>query len=191
MYTEHRIVLLADTHVGDRVKALDPALLAAIKADQPEAILHAGDVVRPQVLEELARIAPVHAVMGNRDWLRRQRLPMAIYTEINGVRFTLSHGHINMFHYLYNYLYLFLTGNKRTHLYYQKALARLYPQADVIIYGHTYFAVDEMMDGQRFINPGTGLPQARNHFTLQYSLMLVAPDGTLQVLPRQITPSQP
>jgi predicted phosphodiesterase len=96
-----------------------------------------------------------------------------------------------MFHYLYNYLYLFLTGNKRTHLYYQKALARLYPQADVIIYGHTHFAVDEMMDGHRFINPGTGLPQARNHFTLQYSLMLVAPDGTLQVLPRQITPSQP
>ena len=33
-----------------------------------DAILHAGDISRPRVLAQLAEIAPVHAVAGNRDW---------------------------------------------------------------------------------------------------------------------------
>ncbi|MGD8916416.1 MAG: metallophosphoesterase family protein, partial [Syntrophobacterales bacterium] len=30
-------------------------------------IIHAGDIGKPEVLEELAKIAPVHAVRGNMD----------------------------------------------------------------------------------------------------------------------------
>ena len=56
------IAVVADTH--SQPHALTRAHLAAIA---PDAILHAGDIGDPQVIEELAEVAPVFAVRGNID----------------------------------------------------------------------------------------------------------------------------
>ena len=55
----HRFAVLADTHVSDRVPALTPQLLDAIRGAAPEAIFLAGDLSKPEVMITLAQIAPV------------------------------------------------------------------------------------------------------------------------------------
>src|SRR2546425_11978758 len=55
-----RIGLISDTHGLLRNEAVE-----ALRGS--ELILHAGDVGKPEILEELRKIAPVVAVRGNAD----------------------------------------------------------------------------------------------------------------------------
>jgi putative phosphoesterase len=57
-----RLVVVADTH-----SQLHPRAAEHLASRAPDAILHAGDIGDLEVLEELARIAPVHAIRGNID----------------------------------------------------------------------------------------------------------------------------
>lgn len=57
-----RVVVVADTHSRPH-----PAAADRIAALAPAAILHAGDIGDLEVLDELAKIAPVIAVRGNID----------------------------------------------------------------------------------------------------------------------------
>lgn len=67
--TSSRIVVVADTHSRPHAEAH-----ARLRALEPEAILHAGDIGDLAVLDALAKIAPVHAVRGNID-TRANQLP--------------------------------------------------------------------------------------------------------------------
>jgi putative phosphoesterase len=58
---EFMVGIISDTH-----GYLDPQALDAFQGVQ--LIIHAGDVGKPEVLEELQKIAPVAAVRGNMDW---------------------------------------------------------------------------------------------------------------------------
>jgi uncharacterized protein len=64
-----RLGIVADTHSRPH-----PALLEQLRARQPDAILHAGDIGDLEVLDALATVAPVHAVRGNID-VRARDLP--------------------------------------------------------------------------------------------------------------------
>jgi uncharacterized protein len=57
-----RVAIVADTHSQPHPKAADHIAKLA-----PSAILHAGDIGDPSVLDELAQLAPVIAVRGNID----------------------------------------------------------------------------------------------------------------------------
>ncbi len=57
-----RLVVVADTHSRPH-----PDAKARIAACRPDAILHGGDIGDLAVLDELAEIAPLHAVRGNID----------------------------------------------------------------------------------------------------------------------------
>ena len=57
-----RLVVVADTHSQPHPRAAEH-----LAARAPDAILHAGDVGDLGVLEQLSRIAPVHAIRGNID----------------------------------------------------------------------------------------------------------------------------
>lgn len=79
------IGVISDTH-----NLLRPEALAALAGS--EIILHAGDVCRPEVLEELERVAPVVAVRGNNDrgsWTRA--LPLSRTLDIAGFRLHMIH----------------------------------------------------------------------------------------------------
>jgi len=77
--------LISDTHGLLRPEAQQA--LAGV-----DLIIHAGDVGSPEVLEGLARIAPVHAVRGNNDrggWARP--LPETEVVELEGARIYVLH----------------------------------------------------------------------------------------------------
>jgi hypothetical protein len=80
-----RVGVISDTH-----NLLRPEAVAALK--RSDAILHAGDVCRPEVLDELEKLAPVLAVRGNNDrgtWARS--LPRTRVIELGGRRIVLIH----------------------------------------------------------------------------------------------------
>jgi putative phosphoesterase len=80
-----RVGLVSDTHgLFDRRL---PELLAGC-----DLILHAGDIVEPGILDELARIAPVHAVRGNNDTGRAFRaLPEVAVVDVGDLKALLVH----------------------------------------------------------------------------------------------------
>ncbi len=57
-----RLVVVADTHSEPH-----PRTAEHLAARAPDAILHAGDIGDLKVLDQLSRIAPVHAIRGNID----------------------------------------------------------------------------------------------------------------------------
>jgi len=57
-----RLGVVADTHSHPHPRAAEH-----LAARAPDAILHAGDIGDLEVLDQLARIAPVHAIRGNID----------------------------------------------------------------------------------------------------------------------------
>src|SRR5262245_1039877 len=66
MAEQVKVAVLADTHMRPgRRTAIPPRVVAAL--GRCDVILHAGDVLTAEVLEELAAYAPVHAVLGNND----------------------------------------------------------------------------------------------------------------------------
>jgi putative phosphoesterase len=181
MKSNYCIVLVSDTHVGDRINHLHNKLVDAIRAEAPDEIWHAGDVCVPSAIEALNQIAPTIAVEGNRDWFLRYRLPREISREIHGIHFVLTHGHISIKEWALNYLRLLAIAPQITHFRFQEALARLYPAANVIIYGHVHQQLNEIMNGQRFINPGVGYPEWRNKYRIHYVRLDISESGKLSV----------
>src|ERR1041385_4775515 len=81
-------VVMADTHIrrGGR-RALGPPVYREL--ERADVIFHAGDVVIGEVLDDLARFAPVHAVRGNND--HELRLPETLTVDLEGVRVSMIH----------------------------------------------------------------------------------------------------
>lgn len=84
-----RLVVVADTHSHPHA-----ATLGHLRAHAPDAILHAGDIGDLAVLEDLAAVAPVHAVRGNID-TRARELPDVLVLDLVGearrLRLLLTH----------------------------------------------------------------------------------------------------
>jgi putative phosphoesterase len=128
---ERVICLISDTHGLVR-----PDVFAALEG--VELIYHAGDVGEG-VLDELAVIAPVHAVFGNTDPTDDPRLAASIERTIEGVRIHVSHGHE--------------LGSPSP----ERLIARY--DADVIVYGHTHQQKVVEADGRLVVNPGSAGPR--------------------------------
>lgn len=108
-----RLGIIADTH-----GLLRPEVFEVFR--EVDQILHAGDIGSPDLLTELEAIAPVTAVYGNTDgWDLRHRLPQVVEKRIEGLDFVLIHGD------------QFGTPTP-------EALHQHFPDAEVIIYGHTH-----------------------------------------------------
>ena len=127
----HVVGLISDTH-----GLLRPGVFEALAG--VELILHAGDVGEDDILDALARIAPVYAVAGNTDAPRR-RLSKELVREVGGLAIHVSHGHE--------------TGSPTP----EKLLAR-YPH-DVLVYGHTHRSLVSHADGRLVVNPGAAGPR--------------------------------
>jgi len=80
-----KLGLISDTH-----GLLRPEAVAALQGS--ELIIHAGDVGKPEILDELRRVAPVVAVRGNIDtepWA--ERLPLTATVEALSARILVIH----------------------------------------------------------------------------------------------------
>ncbi len=144
--------VISDTHVPDRARRLHPRVMPLFQEAGVTAILHAGDISTPAVLAELGRVAPVTAVLGNRDWLLRGSLPMQARLEFAGVQVVLAHGHGGWSRYLFDKFQYLLRGYRAER--YQRPLLKAYPGARVIVYGHTHRPANLWVAGRLLFNPG-------------------------------------
>lgn len=145
--------ILADTHIPDRCKTLNPRILEIFRAAHVAAILHAGDVCIPTVLNVLQTVAPVLAVSGNRDVWSLPHLPLTRCETFAGVRVGITHGHGGFLGYMQEKLEYMLFGYRLTR--YLRRLPRLLPDADVLIWGHSHHAEQVWHGGKLFVNPGS------------------------------------
>jgi hypothetical protein len=126
-----KAVVLADTHIRRGGQRRMPDSVYA-ELDRADVVLHAGDLVVPEVLDELSGFAPVHAVLGNNDHELVGLLPTTLVVSLDGVRVALIHD----------------AGPTAGR---EGRMARKFPDAAVVIFGHSHAPVD---DGQLF-NPGS------------------------------------
>lgn len=134
-----RVGLISDTHAPRFWKAMPPAVARAF--DGVEVILHAGDVCTPDVLDELATLAPVHVALGNNDGADIAGEPVMRLT-LAGVRTVVVHE----------------TGPATGRM---PRLRRRYPDADLVVFGHSHIPWDDTLDGLRAVNPGSPTDKRR------------------------------
>lgn len=129
-----RLGLISDTH-----NLLRPEVFEMFRG--VDRILHAGDIGEPDILTALEAIAPVTAVWGNTDGFEiRGRVPEVIEERIEGFAFLLIHGH--------------QLGSPTP-----DKLNRAYPDAEVIVYGHTHKPLLTVVDQVvTVMNPGAAGP---------------------------------
>jgi putative phosphoesterase len=137
-----KIAILADTHIPKRARKL-PEKALAVLADA-DAIIHAGDVVSDEFLQSLLSIAPVYAVLGNNDLTLS--LPETLEFELNGIKFAVIHDSG-------------ASAGRATRM------KKRFPEAQVVVYGHSHIPMNLMENDQLLFNPGspTDRRQQPNH----------------------------
>ena len=125
----HRIGVISDTH-----GLLRPEALEALRGS--DAIIHAGDVGDPAILEQLQKIAPVTAIRGNIDtapWAKA--LPQTDVLEAGK----------NAIYVIHNIKELDLNPRAASFT--------------AMIFGHTHQPLIESKNGVLFFNPGSAGPR--------------------------------
>ena len=85
-----RIGVVSDTHIPSRAPAIPPSVFEVFEG--VDLILHGGDVSVRAALDELAALAPVHAVAGNVDDASLQAaLPAQLRLDLDGVTVGMIH----------------------------------------------------------------------------------------------------
>lgn len=137
-----RVAVVSDTHAPRFWKAMPPAVAGQLT--DVDVILHAGDVCQPFVLDELAAFAPVHVVSGNNDGpdVEAWGAPETLELELEGVRIAMIHD----------------SGSKQGRA---ARMRRRFPDADLVVFGHSHIPWDTEEDGQRLFNPGSPTDKRR------------------------------
>jgi putative phosphoesterase len=145
--------VIADTHIPDRVTQLNPRVLEIFQQARVKAILHAGDVSVPKVLEELRQLAPVYAVQGNRDIFNLRQLPSRIEVDMDGVSIGMAHGHGTFSRYMIDKIHRAMRGRLVER--YVTRMLQTFPDVDVIVFGHLHVPCNFHMQGKLLFNPGS------------------------------------
>ena len=153
-----RIVVLSDTHAPRRWKSCPAAVAAQLR--DADLILHAGDVCTAAVLDELAQYAPVTAVVGNNDGA-----DVAAWGAAETASLTPEGLPVAMIH---------DSGTATGRL---PRLRARFPEAQLVVFGHSHIPLDAAGPGLRIFNPGSPTDRRRQpHGTLG---VLHVADGTL------------
>ncbi|MFF8314603.1 metallophosphoesterase family protein [Streptomyces lydicus] len=141
-----RLLLLSDTHLPKRAKALPPQLLDELP--RADVVVHAGDWVDTATLDLLeARARRLIGVYGNNDGPElRARLPEIAYAELDGVRLGVVHE----------------TGPAQGR---ERRCAERFPDLDVLVFGHSHIPWDSLADDRlRLLNPGSPTDRRRQPY---------------------------
>ncbi len=131
-----RAVVLADTHMREGGRRLLPEDAYRLLAGA-DVVLHAGDVIDESLLATLGSMAPTFAVLGNNDLALEGSLPSTRQLDLAGVSVAMIHD----------------SGARQGRA---GRLHRRFPDAGVVVFGHSHVPVDEMgIDGQLLFNPGS------------------------------------
>lgn len=117
-----KLGIISDTH-----GILRPEVIEILR--DCDCILHAGDVDRPELLDELRYLGNLYVVRGNNDGDWAKSLSRTLRFKIEGIEF-------------------FMTHNK-------KDIAWELGTAQIVIFGHSHHYFEEMIDGRLWLNPGS------------------------------------
>ncbi|MEU3948514.1 metallophosphoesterase [Streptomyces sp. NPDC029526] len=141
-----RLLLMSDTHVPRRAKALPAPLLDELP--RADVVVHAGDWVDEDTLDLLeSRSRRLLAVHGNNDGPGlRARLPEVAHAELEGLRFGVVHE----------------TGPAKGR---ESRCAARFPDLDVLVFGHSHIPWDTTAPtGLRLLNPGSPTDRRRQPY---------------------------
>ncbi|HZO82093.1 MAG TPA: YfcE family phosphodiesterase [Candidatus Binataceae bacterium] len=161
-----RIGLISDTHIPEACEHLPAAVFEAFSG--VDLVMHAGDVYVSRVLDELARIAPVLAALGNGDEGQGghrfrlepdERVRLAHVLEVEGVRVGLAHA--------------LPTPDETSQSVFERAMREYFGgPVDVLVMGHSHIEGVVRFGATLVVNPGSA--------TLPHNLVDVP--GTVGVL---------
>ncbi len=146
-----KVVVLSDTHAPRRWRGCPPAVAEHLSG--ADVILHAGDVCTAGVLDELSEYAPVRAVLGNNDGadVAAWGAPEELRLELDGLPVAMIH-------------------DSGPAIGRAARMRRRFPDAQLVVFGHSHIPLDETGDGVRIFNPGSPTDRRRQ------------PHGTLGIL---------
>ncbi len=130
-----RVGVISDTHIPSRAPGIPSRVFEVFQG--VALILHAGDVSVRKALDELAVLAPVHAVAGNIDDASlRAELPERIRIDLEGLALGMVHD----------------AGPSKGR---RERMRRRFPGCRVVVYGHSHLPVVDDRDGLLLLNPGS------------------------------------
>jgi putative phosphoesterase len=131
-----KVAVISDTHTMGSSRPVPPTVWPYLES--ADHILHAGDVCDPAVLDEMKALAPVTVVMGNCDpWsIREWGATDEIELELDGVRVAMLHD----------------SGQKEGR---RQRMRRMFPDARVVVFGHSHLPFNEDEGGLLLLNPGS------------------------------------
>ena len=135
------IAILSDTH-----GLLRPEVVEYLKT--ADAILHAGDINRPEIVEELKRYAPLYIVRGNNDKEWAEHIPHHLTVTLGGVSFYVVHN--------------------------KKEIPADLPGIDAVVFGHSHKYLQEEKDSLLWLNPGSCGPR---RFHQEITMMMAEVSG--------------
>src|SRR5258706_6068936 len=147
-----RIGVIADTHCPEFSARLPQRLFEVLAG--VELILHAGDVNREETLADLSRIAPVTSGRGDHD-AQLASLPAVRELTVDGRRIVVVHG--NRSRWLeepQTLLWTLPLGHYKPHKRLPAVLRARFPDADVVVFGHTHRAFIDAARKPLVFNPG-------------------------------------
>lgn len=137
------VLVLSDTHLGPGRggELLD---ILGDRLERADLVVHAGDIVSRDVVECLARHAPVTAVKGNND--TELELPSTAVIRVGACLVGVVHDSGAA------------TGRAGR-------LTRMFPEADVVVFGHSHLPWNLIVDAggrqQHHFNPGSPTQRRR------------------------------
>lgn len=136
----HHLGVISDTHIPE-FKALPEAVWTHFAG--VELIIHAGDLSRLAVINQLEALAPVVAVQGNIEEEEVVRaLPVKREFLVGGCRIGLVH----------------ILGNAHNRA---KIARQEFPTARCVVFGHSHTPYNQEHDGQLLFNPGSATDRRR------------------------------
>ena len=141
-----RLAILSDTH-----GLLRPEVVEYLKT--ADAILHAGDINRQDIVDQLRQYAPLYIVRGNNDKEWAEEIPHRLTVTLDGVSFYMVHN--------------------------KKEIPADLSGIDAVVFGHSHKYFQEEQDGLLWLNPGSCGPR---RFHQEITMMMAeAENGTLRV----------
>ena len=141
-----KLAILSDTH-----GLLRPEVVEQLK--HADAILHAGDINKQLILDQLRQYAPLYIVRGNNDKDWAAQIPHDLTVTLEGVTFYLVHN--------------------------CKEIPADLSGVDVVVFGHSHKYLQEEREGLLWLNPGSCGPR---RFHQEITMMTATlSDGSISV----------
>lgn len=159
-----KIAVISDTHTRAATRPVPPGAWPYLET--ADHILHAGDVCDPVLLDEMASLAPVTAVLGNCDGLdvRHWGATDAAELELGGVRIGMVHD----------------SGGREGR---RKRMRKLFPDARVVVFGHSHIPWNEDEEGLLLFNPGSATWKRTAPFTSMGLLWITDGEVEAEIFP--------